>query len=104
MRVVFLDVGQGDATLVMLPDGKSLLVDAGGLPVAPLQDPTEARAFDIGDRVVARALRAFGVRSLDALVVTHGDPDHIGGGQAVIRSFRPRAIWEGVPVPAHELY
>jgi len=102
MRVVFLDVGQGDATLVMLPDGKSLLVDAGGLPVAPLQDPTEARAFDIGDRVVARALRAFGVRSLDALVVTHGDPDHIGGGQAVIRSFRPRAIWEGVPVPPHE--
>jgi competence protein ComEC len=51
---------------------------------------------------VARALRAFGVRSLDAFVVTHGDPDHIGGGRAVIRSLRPRAIWEGVPVPPHE--
>ena len=37
--------------------------------------------FDIGERVVARALRALGVRALDALVVTHGDPDHIGGAQ-----------------------
>ena len=102
LRVVFLDVGQGDATLLMLPDGRAFLVDAGGLPVAPLQDPLDGPAFDIGERVVSRALRAFGVRSLDAFVLTHGDPDHIGGARAVLRSFRPRAIWEGVPVPPHE--
>ena len=57
--------------------------------------------FDIGDRVVARALGAFGVRTLDTFVMTHGDPDHIGGAQRVLRRFRPRAIWEGVPVPPH---
>jgi competence protein ComEC len=102
LRVVFLDVGQGDATLVQFPGGRALLVDAGGLPAAPLQDPADGPAFDIGERVVARALRALGVSALDALVVTHGDPDHIGGGISVINRFRPRAIWEGVPVPPHQ--
>ncbi len=102
LRIVFLDVGQGDATLVVLPDARALLVDAGGLPAAPLQDPRDGPAFDLGERIVSRALRAFGVRSLDTFVLTHADPDHIGGARSVLRSFRPRAIWEGVAVPPHE--
>ncbi len=101
LRIVFLDVGQGDATLLMFPDGRAFLVDAGGLPAAPLQDPTDGPVFDIGARVVSRALRAFGVRTLDTVVLTHGDADHIGGARSVLRSFRPRAIWEGVPVPPY---
>ena len=92
LRVVFLDVGQGDSTLVRLPGPRTLLVDAGGLPGASL---------DVGDRVVAPALRAFSVRSIDTLVLTHGDPDHIGGAPAILRRFSPREIWEGVPVPPH---
>ena len=102
LRFVFLDVGQGDATLLVFPDRRAFLIDAGGLPAAPLQDPMEGPAFDIGERVVSRALRAFGVRSLDTFVLTHADPDHMGGARAVVKSFRPRAIWEGVPVPPHE--
>jgi competence protein ComEC len=104
LRVVFLDVGQGDATVILLPGGRALLVDAGGIPAAaPSPDPTadNAPAFDIGERVVGPALRTFGVRRLDALVITHGDPDHIGGAMSVMRAFRPRAVWEGVPVPPH---
>ena len=92
LRVVFLDVGQGDSTVAQLPDGRVLLVDAGGLP---------GSAFDIGERVVGPALRAFGVRAIDTFVLTHGDPDHIGGAPAVLRRFGPRVIWEGVPVPPH---
>ena len=102
LRIVFLDVGQGDATLVVFPDGRALVVDAGGLPAAPLQDPRDGPAFDIGERVVSRTLRAFGVRALDAFVLTHADPDHIGGARSVLQSFRPRAIWEGVAVPPHD--
>jgi competence protein ComEC len=92
LRVVFMDVGQGDATVVVLPDGRALLVDAGGLA---------GSAFDVGERVVAPSLRALGVRRLEALVITHGDPDHIGGAAAAVHRFEPRAIWEGVPVPPH---
>jgi len=94
LRMVVLDVGHADAILVQLPDRRSLLVDAAG--------STGGSAFDIGNRVVAPALWALGTRRLDLLVLSHGDPDHIGGAAAVIRAFRPREIWEGVPVPRHQ--
>jgi competence protein ComEC len=93
LHVTFLDVGQGDAAFVRFPHGATLLVDAGG---------AAGGTFDIGDRVVAPVLRDAGVRRLDCLVLTHGDPDHIGGAASVIREFKPRQIWEGVPVPRFE--
>src|SRR5437764_1908875 len=94
LHVAFLDVGQGDSAFIRLPHGSTLLVDAGGL--------SAASTFDIGDRVVAPVLRAAGVRRLDYLVLTHGDPDHIGGAGAILEEFRPRHVWEGVPVPRFE--
>ena len=75
LHVHFLDVDQGDATLVRFPDGRSLLVDAGGRP---------GGGFDIGSRVVTPALWALGVRSLDYLAITHAHPDHVGGAAAVV--------------------
>jgi competence protein ComEC len=93
IAITFLDVGQGDAALVRLPGGRSLLVDSGG-----------ARgALDLGARVVAPALWALGLRRLDYLAVTHGDPDHGGGAAHLVADFRPREIWEGIPVPADPL-
>ncbi len=90
LRVTLLDVGQGDSIAVQFPDGQSLLIDAGGLPGSPL---------DLGERVVTPALWALGIRRLDWLAVTHGDLDHAGGLASVERDFRPRELWEGVPVP-----
>jgi competence protein ComEC len=78
-----------------------MLVDSAGLAPAATLDPAQATGFDVGERVVARALRAFGVRALDTLVITHGDPDHLGGAPAIVRAFAPRAVWEGIPVPPH---
>ena len=94
LHVTFLDVGQGDSIFVVFPRGRSLLVDAGGLP--------SSSSFDIGDRVVAPVLRDAGVRRLDYLALTHGDPDHIGGAPSIVREFRPREVWEGTPVPRFE--
>jgi competence protein ComEC len=92
LRVTAIDVGQGDAFLVSAPDGQTVMVDAGGLAVG---------GFDIGDRVVGPALRARGLLRLDYLVVTHGDVDHLGGAASLLRDFRPREIWAGVPVSGH---
>jgi competence protein ComEC len=91
LHVTFIDVGQGDAAFVRFPHGSTLLVDSGGL--------ASASTFDIGDRVVAPVLRAAGVRRLDYVLLTHGDPDHIGGASSIIGEFRPREVWEGIPVP-----
>ena len=91
LHVTFIDVGQGDSAFVRLPHGAALLVDAGGL--AP------SSSFDLGDRVVAPVLREAGVRRLDILALSHGDPDHIGGAGSIVREFGPREVWEGIPVP-----
>ena len=91
LHVTFIDVGQGDATFVRFPRGSTLLVDAGGLSFSS--------SFDIGDRVVAPVVRDRGFRRIDYFALTHGDPDHIGGAAAVIAEFRPREVWEGIPVP-----
>lgn len=102
LRVVVLDVGQGDATLVAVGGEHAMLIDAGG--VAAYSTPTDDGAsvgFDVGERVVAPALRALGASRLHALVVTHGDPDHMLGAPAVLRALDVRSVWEGVPVPPH---
>ena len=80
--------------LVVFPRGSTMLVDAGGLGTTS--------TFDIGDRVVAPALRAAGIRRLDRVALTHGDGDHIGGAASIISEFRPREVWEGIPVPRSE--
>jgi competence protein ComEC len=93
LHATFIDVGQGDSIFVVFPRGTTMLVDAGGL---------SASSFDIGDRVVAPVIRHAGFRRIDYLVLTHGDPDHIGGAGAILREFRPREVWEGIPVPRVE--
>jgi competence protein ComEC len=92
LRVTFLDVGQGDAVLIQFPGGRAMLVDTAGLP---------GSSFDLGERVVLPALLAAGVRRLEYLAITHGDPDHLGGAMTIARDLAPREIWEGVVVPPH---
>jgi competence protein ComEC len=89
LRLAVLDVGQGDAVLLQMPRGHSLLVDAGGGP----------GAFDIGSRIVTPAAWALGVRRLNWLAISHGDRDHAGGAASVMRDLAPAEVWEGVPVP-----
>ena len=74
LRVTFLDVGQGDATLLQVPQG-AMLVDQG---------PPEAD--------VAGQLRRFGVRELSLLVLTHPQRDHVGGAADVLTSTRVHAV------------
>ncbi len=76
LRITVLDVGQGDAILVQVPEG-SILVDQG---------TPEAR--------VDRQLRELGVRRLSALVVTDGQRDHTGGAEQVLRRLAVERVLE----------
>lgn len=71
MKVHFLDVGQGDSTLIQSPNGKNLLVDGS--------------TKEAGKDVVAN-LKTLGVEKLDYVVATHPDADHIGGLISVLNS------------------
>ncbi len=85
LRVTFLDVGQGDAALIELPEGPRLLVDGG---------PGGARRFDVGERVLAPFLWNRPLTRLDAVALTHWDTDHSGGLAAVLTRFHVGEFWE----------
>jgi competence protein ComEC len=87
-----IDVGQGDSLLLITPDGKTMLVDGGGPGGGPHQAPQD---FDIGEEVVSEALWSRGIRHLDAVALTHGHSDHMGGLPAVLRNFHPDELWVG---------
>ncbi len=76
VQVHFIDVGQGDATLIITPHGRAVLVDTGG--ALGLQND-----FDVGEQVVVPYLRHYGVNAVDWLILTHNHQDHAGGAAAV---------------------
>lgn len=81
--VTFLDVGQGDASVIEFPDGKVMIIDGGGL----LGD------LDLGRAVVAPYLWERGIRKIDYLVSTHPQLDHMGGLNYLIERFRIGEVW-----------
>ncbi len=89
--VWFLDVGQGDATLIRLRGGYDVLIDGGGTPFSD---------FDVGERVVLPALRALGVRDLDVVIATHPDADHVEGLMSLLRDLPVGTLVTGPPTPS----
>lgn len=90
LRVTALDVGQGDATLVDLPDGRLMLIDGGGFVGVPI---------DPGERVILPTLRARRRDRVDILVLTHPHPDHYGGLLSVARHVAIGEFWYGEAEP-----
>jgi competence protein ComEC len=83
LTLTFFDVGQGDATLIELPGGGSLLVDGGN-------------HYGIqGYPVIATELAAMGRRVRPTFLATHGDSDHVAGFLPLLRDISPLGIFEG---------
>ncbi|MDP9149374.1 MAG: ComEC/Rec2 family competence protein [Myxococcota bacterium] len=85
LRATFLDVGQGDAAILDLPDGQVMIVDGGGLGGSPI---------DVGARVLAPELRARRRAAIAAVVLSHPHPDHFGGLLGGLEGVSVGALWD----------
>ena len=74
----FIDVGQGDSEFLQLPDGKTMLIDAGEV---------------VSGKTVVDYLRGRNVETIDYLVATHPHSDHVGGLVDVIEAFDIGEVW-----------
>jgi len=77
-----LDVGQGNAAVIITPDGKTLLIDAGGFG--------GRSSFDTGRYIVGPFLWKNWILALDAVILTHPDSDHMNGLSFIFENFRIR--------------
>lgn len=78
--LTFLDVGQGDCTLIRTPEGKTGMIDCG--------------TTDSTDNVVAK-LMGEGIREIDFLIFSHAHEDHVGGAASILNSFTVKKIYMG---------
>ncbi|MEO6333792.1 MAG: ComEC/Rec2 family competence protein [Pyrinomonadaceae bacterium] len=96
LKIDFLDVGQGDSALVTFPDGTTMLVDGGGqMNFRGSDDDFEPDRRRIGEAVVSEFLWEKGYSSIDYIVATHADADHIQGLADVARNFSIGSILVG---------
>ena len=77
MGITYLDAGQGDGAVIELPDKKVVVIDTGR-----------------SGREVSTFLKYLGMKSIDALVLSHADSDHAGGADFLIRRFRVKELWD----------
>ncbi|HET56866.1 MAG TPA: DNA internalization-related competence protein ComEC/Rec2 [Deltaproteobacteria bacterium] len=95
LEVTFLDVGQGNSAVVVFPDRRIMLVDGGGF-----FDP----AFDVGKNIVGPYLRRRRIRTVDVVVLTHPDQDHIGGLPFILETFNIGEVWSNGEANSSESY
>ena len=78
LRIAYLDVGQGDSIFIILPNGETVLIDAG----------EKGRGKDI-----IRHIKDNGKDTLDYIIVTHPHADHMGGMAEIIEAFKINNIY-----------
>ena len=79
LEINFIDVGQGDCTLIRA-NGKNILVDAGG--------SKDEKSFDVGKNTVFPYLLDRGIVSLDYVIVSHFDSDHCQGFNFILKNMK----------------
>ncbi len=92
LEVITLDVGQGDAAVVRLPDRRTILID-GGIQHAYFDEKKQRQVdYDVGEQIIEPYLDANSIQQLDLVVLTHPDLDHGGGLGHILQNYRVKHI------------
>jgi competence protein ComEC len=84
LKIAFLDVGQGDCAVIKTPEGKTILIDAGG----------QNFNYNAGENTVTPYLKRNDIDKIDLLIYTHLHMDHIGGLKYILENFQVDNILE----------
>lgn len=85
LRVTGIDVGQGSSSLLELPRGNTMLIDGGGF--------SDNRLFDVGAQVVAPLLWRKKIATVDTVVLSHPNSDHLNGLIFIVDNFKVKEVW-----------
>ena len=85
LRITYMDVGQGNASLVEFPMGRCMLIDGGGF--------SDNETFDVGEKLVAPFLWSKKIARVDTVVLTHPESDHLNGLIYVLEHFKVAELW-----------
>lgn len=91
LRVTIMDIGQANAALLELPRGHRILVDGGGF--------SDNTIFDVGERIIAPLLWRKKIRTVDTLIVTHPNSDHLNGLLYIAEHFNVGDVWMNDDAP-----
>ncbi|MBS4217086.1 DNA internalization-related competence protein ComEC/Rec2 [Bacillus sp. FJAT-49711] len=85
-EVVFIDIGQGDSTLIKLPYNRgTYLIDTGGQLDFPVQEwQKRKKPFRVGTHILVPVLKSKGISKVNKLILTHSDADHIGAAKELL--------------------
>ncbi len=84
LTIIGVDVGQGDATLIKFPDGKSGLIDAGN----------SFNNFSIGEKVILPLMNKLDIQYIDYAFITHLDADHYYGIYKLVEKGKLRVVYK----------
>ncbi|MCJ8006895.1 DNA internalization-related competence protein ComEC/Rec2 [Lederbergia wuyishanensis] len=94
-EVIFIDIGQGDSTLIKLPYNRgTYLIDTGGqIHFSVPEWQKRKKPFQIGTQILLPVLKSKGIHKIDKLILTHSDADHIGAAKDLFGEITIKKIY-----------
>lgn len=95
LKVHFIDVGQGDSSLIITPQNKTILIDGGG---------STNSEFDVGKNTLLPYILDRGFTKIDIIIISHFDNDHVGGIFEILNELKVKKVYISKQIEKTENY